>query len=220
MTTASCSFCTIGAGVPAGTHRPYHEVISKPARPDSIAVGISGNAGERFAEVTTMGRTVPARIWPTALPSASKTQSISPPMSACIAGPVPLYGTCVAFTPAAALKSSHERWREVPLPAEPQLSLPGLALAQAMSSGKVLAGTRFAATSTSGKIAAVVDRNEVLLQVVGQRLVRGGGDGAVHRVQQHRVAVRRRLRCRGGADRAAGAAAVVDDDLLAEDCPA
>ena len=77
-------------------------------------------------------------------------------MSACIAGPVPLYGTCVAFTPAAALKSSHERWREVPLPAEPQLSLPGLALAQAMSSGKVFAGTRFAATSTSGKIAAVV----------------------------------------------------------------
>ena len=90
LTTASWSFCTIAAGVPAGTHSPYHDVTSKPARPDSIAVGMSGNAGERFAEVTTMGRTVPARICPAALPSASKTQSISPATSACVAGPVPL----------------------------------------------------------------------------------------------------------------------------------
>ena len=90
LTTASLSFCTTAAGAPAGTQSPYHDVTSKPARPDSIAAGTSGNAGERLADVTTMGRMVPARIWPAALPSASKMQSASPATSACVAGPVPL----------------------------------------------------------------------------------------------------------------------------------
>jgi hypothetical protein len=42
FTTASRSFCTMGRGVPAGSHSPYHEVTSKDGKPDSIAVGISG----------------------------------------------------------------------------------------------------------------------------------------------------------------------------------
>jgi hypothetical protein len=54
------------------------------------------------------------------------------------------------------LNISHERWREVPLPAEPQLILPGFAFANAINSASVRAGTRLAATSTSGKMAAVV----------------------------------------------------------------
>lgn len=70
--TAPCSFATTGRGVPAGTHSPYQEVISNPASPDSIAVGISGNEGERFADVTMIGFTEPARMYAEALPSASK----------------------------------------------------------------------------------------------------------------------------------------------------
>lgn len=44
----------------------------------------------------------------------------------------------------------------MPLPAEPQFTLLGLAFAKATSSGSVFAGTRMAATSTSGKMATVV----------------------------------------------------------------
>jgi hypothetical protein len=62
----------MGRGVPAGSHSPYHEVTSNDGKPDSIAVGISGNDGERFADVTAIGRMVPARMSEEALPSASK----------------------------------------------------------------------------------------------------------------------------------------------------
>jgi hypothetical protein len=105
----------------------------------------------------------------------------------------------------------------VPLPAEPQLSLPGLALAHGDELGQCLRRHTIRRDEHVGEDRCRGDRNEILLQVVGQRLVRRGGHGAVHGVQQHRVAVGWCLGRQAGADRAAGAAAVVDHHLLAED---
>jgi len=45
------------------------------------------------------------------------------------AGPVPLYGTWVIFTPASMSKSSVARCVMPPLPVEPKLSLPRFAFA-------------------------------------------------------------------------------------------
>jgi hypothetical protein len=62
------------------------------------------------------------------------------------------------------------------------------------------------------------DRVEVLARIVAEVLDEAGrrpNRRAGH--HQQRVAVGRGLRDRAGRDRAAGAAAVVDDDLLAED---
>ena len=52
-----------------------------------------------------------------------------PPSRSCSAGALPLYGTCVICTPAITLKSSPDKWIDVPLPDDAKLSLPGLALA-------------------------------------------------------------------------------------------
>jgi hypothetical protein len=84
-----------------------------------------------------------------------------------------------------------------------------------MSSGRFFAGTRAAATSTSGKMATVAHGDQVAFQLVGQVAVGGDGHRQVHRREQHRVAVGRRLRRRGGTDRAARPAAVVQDELVA-----
>ena len=86
-----------------------------------------------------------------------------------------------------------------------------------MNSAKVLAGRSFLATSTIGIGAAQADRLEVLLAVVGQRLVERDVDRQrAHVGEQQRVAVGRRLRGLVDADRAAGAADILDDELLAE----
>src|SRR5262249_18508968 len=50
-------------------------------------------------------------------------------------------GSCTRSTPVIILNSSPATCCEVPLPPEPMLILPGLALAYAMNSGTVLAGT-------------------------------------------------------------------------------
>ena len=49
------------------------------------------------------------------------------------AGALPLYGMCTIFTPVMALKSSPARWFEPPLPEDPKLSAPGLALASGVT---------------------------------------------------------------------------------------
>jgi hypothetical protein len=129
LSTSACRRCTTAGGVPAGTHSPYHEVTSKPGRPDSAAVGISGNDGERLLEVTAIARSLPLRMCGAALLGGEIDYIFEALGSAVVAGPVPLYGTCTALMPAALLNISQARCRVVPLPAEPQLILPGLALA-------------------------------------------------------------------------------------------
>ena len=64
-----------------------------------------------------------------------------PARRSCSAAPVPLYGTCTIWIPAADLKSSPERWLVAPMPALPKLIVFGFALASSISSFTVFAGT-------------------------------------------------------------------------------
>ena len=68
------------------------------------------------------------------------------------------------LTPAMTLNSSPARWLEPPLPAEPKLSAPGLALASAISSWIDFAGTLRLTTTTSGV---------VLISVIGSKSLAG-----------------------------------------------
>src|SRR6202022_3881354 len=61
------------------------------------------------------------------------------------------HGTCTTFTPAIILNSSPNTCGVLPAPGEDMLSLPGCALAKAMNSGTLLAGTEGFTTMTFGK---------------------------------------------------------------------
>src|SRR5512134_2189295 len=101
---------------------------------------MSGSSGERLAEVTAIGRSLPAFACGSADGRLSNMIAICPPSRSLTAGALPLYGTCVRSTFAIVLNSSHERWIDVPLPDEPQVTLPGLAFAYAIISCTVLNG--------------------------------------------------------------------------------
>ena len=64
-----------------------------------------------------------------------------PPSRSASAGAAPLYGTCVASTCAARLNISPAMCGELPVPAEPYDSLPGLAFMYATNSFTSFAGT-------------------------------------------------------------------------------
>ena len=51
----------IGCGVPAGASRANHDVASKPGKPASTTVGMSGALGERLSDVMASPRTRPSR---------------------------------------------------------------------------------------------------------------------------------------------------------------
>ena len=55
-------------------------------------------------------------------------------------------------TPVSILNSSPPTWEALPLPPDAMLILPGLALAQAMNSATVLAGTARLTIITSGRL--------------------------------------------------------------------
>ena len=51
----------MGAGVPDGASTPNHAVASKPGKPCSAIVGVSGKDGARLSEVTASARTLFSR---------------------------------------------------------------------------------------------------------------------------------------------------------------
>ena len=67
-----------------------------------------------------------------------------------IAGPPPRYGTCSMLTPVTLLNSSQYIWDALPMPADATLTLPGLLLAKAISSGTDFGGSDGCKTSTPG----------------------------------------------------------------------
>src|ERR1700693_5370444 len=77
-------------GVLAGANRPYQLSAAQPGTPASETVGISGNAGERSAEVTASARNCPASINPAALATVVNITWIWPPIRSVIAGAAPL----------------------------------------------------------------------------------------------------------------------------------
>ena len=68
----------------------YHVETSKPGTPASAAVGVSGKAGERFAEAIASARSLPAAICGADEPSPSNSASTCPASRSAIAGPAPL----------------------------------------------------------------------------------------------------------------------------------
>src|SRR4051812_42542746 len=131
----------IGFGVLAGASMLCQLVISNPGNPDSAIVGISGTMRERRGVVTASPRSFPALICGSAGGSPAIIICTWPAITAAIAGPVPLYGTCTICNPAADLKSSLARWFGVPAPPDAKLNAPGFALTTAMSSFTDCAGT-------------------------------------------------------------------------------
>ena len=81
-------------------------------------VGISGAAGERFAEVTAIGRNLPDLMNGIAEGIVGKMSDTCPPITSANAGALPLYGTCTMSIFAIILKSSPARCGGVPLPAD------------------------------------------------------------------------------------------------------
>ena len=79
------------------------------------------------------------------------------------------------FTPVIILNSSPAIWGPVPMPGDAMLSLPGLALAYAINSGIVLAGTEGCMTIGIDAAADSCDRrnvsDEVEIELVVERCV-------------------------------------------------
>src|SRR5206468_6050102 len=138
---AACHCCTIGAGVPLGRKMPCQKVCLNPGTPASSTVGTFGRLGLRFGLVTPRSRTLPVSPSWRASGMMSNMTWTSPPRSAPVAGPLPLYGTCFILVPAMILNSSPKRCWVDPIPADPKKRSEPLDLAYSRNSGNVLAGT-------------------------------------------------------------------------------
>src|SRR5689334_24901743 len=111
--------------VPAGARMPNHELASNAGTPDSAIVGTSESAGARFVDVTATARSLPPLMCGSADGRLSNITCTWPPMRSVSAGAEPLYGMCDICTPGMDLKSSPERWIDVPFPLEVTLMAPG-----------------------------------------------------------------------------------------------
>ncbi len=127
------SALTTGAGVLAGATSPHQTEAVKAGSPSSFEVGTLGSNAERLALATASGRNVPDLIWLITSSGLIGMNVRRSPIRSVMAGAPPLYGTCSTSMPADSLSISPARWPELPLPAEPKLSLPGSALAWAIS---------------------------------------------------------------------------------------
>ena len=111
-------------------------------------VGTSGNRGTRLSVVTAKVRSLPDCMPALAEARSAKITWVSPAIVPVIAGAAPRNGMLVMSTPAMALNSSSAS--KVAVPPEAWLSLPGLALACAISSRTVFTGRPSCTSSTSG----------------------------------------------------------------------
>ena len=102
------------------------------------------------------------------------------------------------------------------MPPDAILILPGLALACAMNSGTVLAGTDGLTTITRGCADDGCDRRDVADEIEIEFVVERRVDRVAATDQEQRVAVRRRSYDDFGADITAGTRPVLDDEWLAE----
>ena len=113
-------------------------------------------------------------------------------------------------------KNTPETWPGLPMPALPTVTLPGLALIQAISSLRLFAGSVLPADDHQRLGRDQADRLEVLQQIDRQIVHRAAGDIGAPLADLHGVAVRRRARDADHAGGAAGAGRILDDHRLAE----
>lgn len=119
--------------------------------------------------------------------------------------------------PVADLSHSVERWCNEPLPGEPYVIGAERTLVAATSSATVLIFCSGLTASNQRTRCRYAYRREILQRAIRQLLVQTRVDGQHAGItQQQRVAVRRRARHQFRPDDAAGAAAVIHDNLLAE----
>ena len=104
----------------------------------------------------------------------------------------------------------------MPTPAEAKESFPGLARAYSISA-QIRYRHRRIDDQQQRQLMQDPDRREIVLRIVAQIPIKGGPDAdRTVGPKQNRIAVRRRMRHRLGADMAAGARAIVHHHLLAE----
>ncbi len=105
----------------------------------------------RFAVADINGFSRPPLRLAIAVGAVAKIAAIWPPIKSIIAGAAPLYGTCNMSMPVWRLNTSDAICSIEPLPAEPNASCPGFALASATSSATDFTGSEPLTTSTSGR---------------------------------------------------------------------
>ena len=113
-------------------------------------------------------------------------------------------------------KNMPETWPGLPMPALPTVTLPGLALIQAISSFRLFGRQRLSADDHGRLGRDQPDRLQVLQQIDRQIVHRAAGDIGAPLADLHGVAVGRRARDADHAGRAAGAGRILDDHRLAE----
>ena len=113
-------------------------------------VGSPGAADERMAVEMPSPRTRPARIWARAVAEELNDICICPAIKSVVACAAPLYATCVSCTPAIDANNSLITCAELPLPPLAKLSFFGCALASAINSFTVFAGSDGCTINTIG----------------------------------------------------------------------
>src|SRR6266568_3896920 len=113
------------------------------SNPGSVCaiVGTSGSAAMRRGVATARSLSWPPRTSGNDTPRLSNMMSTLPPTRSVSAGAEPRYGTCWNFTAAISWNSSEVRCEVVPLPWVAEVTLPGFALAWAISSATLAAGS-------------------------------------------------------------------------------
>src|SRR5262249_23993762 len=127
-------------GVPAGATTPSQNGDNRLGKPASGAVGTSGNFGLRCAPAIASARNAPDWMCGRTVVIGSMTTWTSPATTATSMGAVPRYGTCRILASVSSLNNSTSKCGAVPNPCEPQLTLPGLALAYFTRSVTVFTG--------------------------------------------------------------------------------
>ena len=131
----------MAGAVAAGAATAYQLLTSKPGRPDSITVGVSGSTAVRFALVTAMPRNRPLNTCGALSTTFATSRLVCPPTAAVVAGAPPLYGTFTMRMPTASANSSPAMRPPPRMLATLQVSSRGRARASATSSLTLCAGS-------------------------------------------------------------------------------
>ena len=179
------------------------------ARPERVAL--------RSSAVTASGVIFPALTCGSTAGMIANIASMLPASMSVTAGGKPRYGTCTSDDPGVALQKLHRQMRGAAAADRAVGKLSRLAPRMLDKRLEVGQAERRLDDEHLRRGREQRNRREVALGVVAKPLVEVLVDRhrAVSRYEQ-RVAVRRRLRHRVGADIAAGAAAVLDDERLTE----
>ena len=184
-------------------------------KPCSRIVFTSGSSVQRRSLVVAITRILPAFASSTTSPAIIR--GTWPAARSVSAGPLPLYAMWMRSVPGRDLQ---ELAGEVPVRSHAGRRVADrarLLLRKLDEAGDVGDVERRMRADEREAFDEVRDRREVLDRVVRQLAIDVGQDRVrAGRVEQQRVAVRRRLRDELRADAAAGAGAVLDDERLAE----